>query len=104
MLYSPDSSNVGDTLSERYEYAQSQVGSDFAQGGNDFTLYNQNAQMGHHAHPMMQAPSDQSARYRQLQQNMFPSLEQERVFQGMPYTGQPQGHYLPRDMKLEFME
>ncbi|CAG7971537.1 unnamed protein product [Penicillium olsonii] len=103
MLYSPDSSNVGDTLSERYEYAQSQVSSDFNQAGNDFTLYNQNAQMGHSAHPMMPTSSDQSARYRQLQQNMFPSLEQERAFQGMPY-GQPQGHYLPRDMKLEFME
>ncbi|CAG7918673.1 unnamed protein product [Penicillium olsonii] len=103
MLYSPDSSNVGDTLSERYEYAQSQVSSDFNQAGNDFTLYNQNAQMGHTAHPMMPTSSDQSARYRQLQQNMFPSLEQERAFQGMPY-GQPQGHYLPRDMKLEFME
>jgi uncharacterized C2H2 Zn-finger protein len=105
MLYSPDSSNVGDTLSERYEYAQSHVGSDFAQGGNDFTLYNQNTQMGPNAHPMMQVPSDHSVRYRQLQQNMFPSLEQERVFQqGMPYGGQPQGHYLPRDMELEFMK
>ncbi|KAJ5336859.1 uncharacterized protein N7506_004881 [Penicillium brevicompactum] len=104
MLYSPDSSNVGDTLSERYEYAQSQVSSDYTQGGNDFTLYNQHAQMGHSAQPMMSAPSDQSARYRQLQQNMFPSLDQERAFQGMSYAGHPQANYLPRDMKLEFME
>jgi uncharacterized C2H2 Zn-finger protein len=102
MLYSPDSSNVGDTLSERYEHANSHVGSDFAQGGNDFTLYNQNTQMS--AHPMMQVPSDQSLRYHALPQNMFPSLEQERVFQGMPYTGPPQGHYLPCDMELEFMK
>ncbi|KAJ5357860.1 hypothetical protein N7541_005018 [Penicillium brevicompactum] len=77
---------------------------DYTQGGNDFTLYNQHAQMGHSAQPMISAPSDQSARYRQLQQNMFPSLDQERAFQGMSYAGHPQANYLPRDMKLEFME
>lgn len=90
MLYSPDSCNAGDTLSERYEFAQSH-------GGEDFALYNQNAQMGHTAHAMMQTPSDQAAQYRQFQQNMFPSLsDQERAFHGMPYSGQSQGNFLPR--------
>ncbi|KOS47446.1 hypothetical protein ACN38_g1586 [Penicillium nordicum] len=100
MLYSPDSCNVGDTLSERYEYGL------LAQAGNDFTLYNQSAQMDGRAQPMMQTPSDQSAQYHQPQQQMFPSLEHERVLQSMqPWNGQqPQGHYLPRDMKLEYME
>ncbi|KAF4769412.1 hypothetical protein N7455_008323 [Penicillium solitum] len=100
MLYSPDSCNVGDTLSERYEYGLQ------AQAGNDFTLYNQSAQMGRRAQPMMQTPSDHSAQYHQPQQQMFPSLEHERVLQSMqPWNGQqPQGHYLPRDMELEFMK
>ncbi|OQE09386.1 hypothetical protein PENVUL_c006G03237 [Penicillium vulpinum] len=98
MLYSPDSCNVGDTLSERYEYGLQ------AQASNDFTLYNQSAQMG--AQPMMQTSSDHSAQYHQPQQQMFPSLEHERVLQSMqPWNGhQPQGHYLPRDMELEFMK
>ncbi|KAJ6178553.1 hypothetical protein N7519_009014 [Penicillium mononematosum] len=100
MLYSPDSCNVGDTLSERYEYGLQ------AQAANDFTLYNQSAQMGRGAHPMMQTPSDHSAQYHPPQQQMFPSLEHERAMQGMqPWNGQqPQGHYLPRDMDLEFMK
>ncbi|KAJ5967500.1 hypothetical protein N7501_003748 [Penicillium viridicatum] len=100
MLYSPDSCNVGDTLSERYEYGLQ------AQAGNDFTLYNQSAQMGRGAQPMMQTSSDHSAQYHQPQQQMFPSLEHERVLQSMqPWNGQqPQGHYLPRDMELEFMK
>ncbi|KAJ5154281.1 uncharacterized protein N7500_009720 [Penicillium coprophilum] len=100
MLYSPDSCNVGDTLSERYEYGLQ------AQARNDFTLYNQSAQMGSGAHPMMQTPSDHSAQYHQPQQQMFPSLEHERVLHNLqPWNGQqPQGHYLPRDMELEFMK
>ncbi|KAJ5780675.1 Zinc finger C2H2 [Penicillium paradoxum] len=100
MLYSPDSCNVGDTLSERYEYGLQ------AQADNDFTLYNQSAAMSHGAQPMMQTSSDHSARYSQPPQHMFPSLEQERVLQSMqPWNSQqPQGHYLPRDMDLEFMK
>ncbi|KAJ5510655.1 Zinc finger C2H2 [Penicillium expansum] len=100
MLYSPDSCNVGDTLSERYEYGLQ------AQAGNDFTLYNQGAHMGRGAPPMMQTPSDHSAQYHQPRPQMFPSLEHERVLQSMqPWNGQqPQGHYLPRDMELEFMK
>jgi len=100
MLYSPDSCDVGDTLSERYEYGLQ------TQAGNDFTLYNQSAQMGRGAQPMMQTPSDHSVQYHQPQQQMFPSLEHERVLQSMqPWNGQqPQGHYLPRDMELEFMK
>ncbi|KAJ5372324.1 Zinc finger C2H2 [Penicillium concentricum] len=99
MLYSPDSCNAGDTISERYEYGLQN------QARNDFTLYNQSAQMGTGAQPMMQTPSDHSAQYHQPQQ-MFPSLEHERVLHNLqPWTGQqPQGHYLPRDMDLEFMK
>ncbi|KAI2763036.1 hypothetical protein DTO006G1_2175 [Penicillium roqueforti] len=99
MLYSPDSCNVGDTLSERYEYGLQ------AQAGNDFTLYN-SAQMARGAPPMMQTPpSDHSPQYQHPQQ-MFPSLEHERALQNMQtWNGQqPQGHYLPRDMELEFMK
>ncbi|CAI7574458.1 unnamed protein product [Penicillium glandicola] len=100
MLYSPDSCNVGDTLSERYEYGLQ------VQAGNDFTLYNQSVQMGSGAQPMMQTPSDHSAHYHQPQQQIFPSVEHERALQHMqPWHGQqPQGHYLPRDMDLEFMK
>ncbi|KGO69953.1 Zinc finger, C2H2 [Penicillium italicum] len=100
MLYSPDSYNVGDTLSERYEYGLQ------AQAGNDFTLYNQGAHMGRGAPPMMHTASDHSAQYHQPQPQMFASLEHERVLQSMqPWNGQrPQGHYLPRDMELEFMK
>ncbi|KXG45860.1 Zinc finger, C2H2 [Penicillium griseofulvum] len=100
MLYSPDSCNVGDTLSERYEYGLQ------AQARNDFTLYNQSAQMGSGPQPMMHTPSDHSAQYHQAQQQMFPSIEQERILHGLqPWNGQqPQGHYLPRDMELEFMK
>lgn len=99
MLYSPDSCNVGDTLSERYEYKLQ------AQADNDFTLYHQSTSMGLGAQPMMQTPSDHSAHYSQPPQ-MFPSLEQERVLQTMqPWNGQQsQGHYLPRDMDMEFMK
>lgn len=100
MLYSPDSCNVGDTLSEQYEYGLQ------TQADNDFTLYNQTAQMGHGAQPMMQTSSDNSAHYNQPPQQMFPSLEQERVLQSMQtWSGQqPQGHYLPRDMDMEYMK
>ncbi|KAJ5210488.1 Zinc finger C2H2 [Penicillium cf. griseofulvum] len=100
MLYSPDSCNVGDTLSERYEYGLQ------AQARNDFTLYNQSAQMGSGPQPMLHTPSDHSAQYHQAQQQMFPSLEHERILHGLPpWNGQqPQGHYLPRDMELEFMK
>ncbi|KAJ5520408.1 Zinc finger C2H2 [Penicillium fimorum] len=100
MLYSPDSCNVGDTISERYEYGLQ------THGRNDFTLYNQSVQMGSGAQPMMQTPSDHSAQYHQPQQQMFPSLEHERALHNLqPWNGpQPQGHYLPRDMELEFMK
>lgn len=62
--------------------------------------------MGRGAQPGMQTHSDRSAQYHQPQPQMFPSLEHERVLQSMqPWNGQqPQGHYLPRDMELEFMK
>jgi hypothetical protein len=55
---------------------------------------------------MMHTPSDHSAQYHQAQQQMFPSIEHERILHGLqPWNGQqPQGHYLPRDMELEFMK
>jgi uncharacterized C2H2 Zn-finger protein len=102
-LFSPHSCNVGDTLSEQYDYGRQ------APARNDFTLYNQSnqsAQLGLGAHPMMQTPSDHSSGYGQPQQQMFPTLEQERVLQGMQsWNGQQhQGHYLPGDLDLEFMK
>ncbi|KAJ5306441.1 hypothetical protein PENANT_c017G05447 [Penicillium antarcticum] len=96
MLYSPDSSNVGDTLSERYEYALQ------PQAGNDFTLFDP-SQMGH-APRMTQTNSNEAMQYHRTQQTMFHSLNEQQRALMSTWNGQPiQGHYLPRDnMEMDF--
>lgn len=97
MLYSPGSGRADEGLSDHY--AQHAA-------GNDFTLYEQNAQMGRGL--TQGAPSASAPPADQYSQTMFPPLERDQILQGIQSWAEQQqgagnGTTMPSDMELDFM-